>query len=51
MARAGSKIKILGEGELKTKLTVRADAFSKSAMEKIAKAGGTAELIQQAANQ
>jgi ribosomal protein L18E len=34
---------------LNNKLTVRADAFSQSARDKIAKAGGTAELIQQAA--
>ena len=41
----GRKIKILGTGDLKSKLTVRADAFSASAREKIAAAGGTAELI------
>jgi large subunit ribosomal protein L15 len=38
-------VKILGDGELKVKLTVRAHAFSKSAQEKIAQAGGTAELL------
>jgi|SRR5580658_210517 large subunit ribosomal protein L15 len=43
--RAGSKVKILGDGELKLKLNVRADAFSKSARDKIAAAGGTAELV------
>ena len=37
-------LKILGTGEIKKKLTVQADAFSKSAMEKITKAGGKAEL-------
>ena len=42
---AGRKVKILGAGELKSKLNVRADAFSASAREKIAAAGGTAELI------
>ena len=42
---AGRKIKILGEGSLSAKLTVRADAFSASAREKIAAAGGTAEQI------
>src|SRR5208282_849637 len=41
----GRKIKILGSGDLKNKLIVRADAFSASAREKIAAAGGTAELI------
>ena len=38
-------LKILGNGELKIKLIVRADAFSASARDKIAAAGGTAELI------
>ena len=42
---AGRKIKILGTGDLKAKLMVRADAFSAAAREKIAAAGGTAELI------
>lgn len=35
------RIKILGEGELTRKLTVTAHGFSKSAQEKIEKAGGT----------
>ncbi len=35
-------IKILGDGDLKHPLKVRAHAFSKSALEKIKKAGGTA---------
>ncbi len=38
-------LKILGTGELKAKLTVRAHKFSKSAMEKIQAAGGKAEVI------
>lgn len=38
-------VKILGMGELKTKLTVRAHKFSKSALEKIQAAGGKAEVI------
>lgn len=38
-------IKVLGDGELSKKLTVRAHAFSKSAREKIEGAGGTAEVI------
>jgi large subunit ribosomal protein L15 len=38
-------IKILGDGELKVALTVRAHAFSKSAEEKIARAGGKVEVI------
>ncbi len=38
-------IKVLGDGELKKSLTVRANAFSKSATEKITAAGGKAEVI------
>ena len=38
-------IKILGDGELKTALTVHAHKFSKSAQEKIQAVGGTAETI------
>ncbi|HXW61164.1 MAG TPA: 50S ribosomal protein L15 [Candidatus Acidoferrales bacterium] len=38
-------VKILGDGELKVALTVRAHAFSKSAAEKIARAGGKAEVL------
>lgn len=37
-------VKILGNGELKKKLTVQAAAFSKSAQEKIEAAGGKAEV-------
>lgn len=38
-------IKILGNGELTVALTVRAHKFSQSAAEKIAAAGGKAEVI------
>jgi len=38
-------IKVLGDGELTKALTVRAHKFSKSAIEKIEKAGGKAEVI------
>jgi large subunit ribosomal protein L15 len=38
-------IKILGDGELKVALTVRAHAFSKSAQEKITSAGGKTEIL------
>jgi large subunit ribosomal protein L15 len=38
-------VKVLGDGELKKKLTVKAQAFSASAKEKIIKAGGTAEVL------
>ena len=38
-------LKVLGSGELKRKITVKADVFSKSALEKIQAAGGTAEVL------
>ncbi len=38
-------IKILGNGELSRNLTVKANAFSASAKEKIEKAGGKAEVM------
>ena len=38
-------VKVLGNGELDKKLTVKAEKFSKSAAEKIEKAGGKAEVI------
>jgi large subunit ribosomal protein L15 len=38
-------IKVLGEGELKKPLVVRAHSFSESAKEKIEKVGGKAETI------
>ncbi len=38
-------VKVLGMGELKEKLTVRAHKFSKSAVEKIQAAGGKVEVI------
>ena len=38
-------LKILGGGELTKKITVKADKFTKSALEKIEAAGGKAEVI------
>ena len=38
-------VKILGNGELKKKLTVKADYYSASAKEKIEALGGTCEVI------
>ena len=38
-------LKVLGNGELKVALTVKANKFSKAAKEAIEKAGGTAEEI------
>jgi large subunit ribosomal protein L15 len=39
-------VKILGDGELKGAITVQAHKFSKSAQEKITKAGGKFEVMQ-----
>jgi large subunit ribosomal protein L15 len=39
-------VKILGDGELSSAITVQAHKFSKSAQEKITKAGGKAEVLQ-----
>ena len=41
----GNGIKVLGNGELTRKLTVKAAAYSASAKEKIEKAGGEAEVV------
>ncbi len=41
----GDLVKILGDGEITKKLTVKAHAFSRSAREKIEKAGGSCEVI------
>jgi large subunit ribosomal protein L15 len=43
--KLGDGLKILGDGELKSPLFVSAHLFSKSALEKIKKSGGTAEVI------
>ena len=43
--RATDPIKVLGDGELTTKLAIHAQAFSASAKEKITKAGGTFEVV------
>jgi large subunit ribosomal protein L15 len=43
--RASDRIKVLGEGELKSALTVKAHKFSKSAQEKITSAGGKFEVL------
>lgn len=39
-------IKILGKGEIKRAITVKADAFSSSASDKITAAGGKVEVLQ-----
>lgn len=45
ISNKATRVKILGKGELTKKLTVKATAFSKSAMEKIQAAGGVAETV------
>jgi large subunit ribosomal protein L15 len=45
LAQDGDLVKVLGDGELKKKVNVQAHKFSKSAQEKITKAGGKAEVI------
>jgi len=42
---SGSKVKILGDGELTKKLNVTAHKFSKSAQEKISSCGGLAKVV------
>ena len=43
--RKAPRVKVLGEGEVDKKLTVKAHAFSESAKAKLEKAGGVAEVI------
>jgi len=43
--KKGNPVKILGNGDLNKKLTVKANGFSKRAREKIEKAGGKVEVI------
>ena len=43
--KLGDGLKILGTGQLTRKITVEAHHFSKSALEKIQKAGGKAQVI------
>ncbi len=49
LAKRRYPVKVLGNGEISTKLTVRAHSFSASAKEKIEAAGGTCEELTQAA--
>jgi len=41
-----SLLKVLADGDISTRLTVRAHKFSRSAVEKITAAGGSVELIE-----
>jgi large subunit ribosomal protein L15 len=43
--RKTDRIKVLGDGQLTTKLAIHAHAFSASAKEKISAAGGTFEVV------
>jgi large subunit ribosomal protein L15 len=45
LVRAGRRLKVLGDGEVESALTVRAHKFSKSARAKIEAAGGTCEEL------
>ena len=45
-SKVSNQLKILGDGDIKKKLTVRAQKFSKSAAEKIQKAGGTVVVLE-----
>jgi len=45
LVKKGKLVKVLANGDLKKNFTVKASAFSKTAQEKIAKAGGKAEII------
>ena len=44
-AKSGELVKVLGRGELKAKVTVEANAFSKTAEAAITAAGGTATTL------
>jgi large subunit ribosomal protein L15 len=43
--KTAPKVKVLGEGEVTSKLIVRAHAFSESAKAKLEQAGGAAEIV------
>jgi large subunit ribosomal protein L15 len=46
LLKGADPVKILGDGELAKGLKIQAHAFSKSAQEKIKKAGGSAEIVE-----
>ena len=45
LVRGGAPVKVLARGDIDRALTVKAQAFSAAAKEKIEQAGGTAEVI------
>ena len=46
LAKKDAPVKILGDGEVKAAVTIEAHRFSKSAVEKISAAGGTAKALE-----
>ena len=46
VVRSKKKIKVLGTGDLKSALTIKAHKFSQTAQDKITKAGGKFEVLQ-----
>jgi large subunit ribosomal protein L15 len=46
LVHGSQRVKVLGDGELTAALTIQAHKFSKSAQEKITKAGGKFEVLQ-----
>jgi large subunit ribosomal protein L15 len=47
--KLNSGLKVLGHGELTRKISIKAHLYSKSALEKIQKLGGSAEVLSKAA--
>jgi large subunit ribosomal protein L15 len=47
--KLGAGLKILGNGDLTRKISVQAHVYSRSALDKIQKAGGSAEVLQKSA--
>ena len=44
ISKASNKLKILGQGEIKTKINIVADLASKSALQKLEKIGGSIQI-------
>ena len=49
LIKKGERVKVLGDGDIKKSMTVKAHAFSASAKEKIEKTGGKTEVLVKAA--
>ncbi|MBU1611687.1 MAG: 50S ribosomal protein L15 [Proteobacteria bacterium] len=50
LIKVGAPVKVLGNGEVTTAVTVEAHSFSASAADKLAKAGGAAKTIESSAS-